>query len=98
MLAIGLTDGAIARQLGRHPRTVQRHVRQFMNDLGTQTRFHAGLPAGRGGLSRGASVLRPPYPRPGRIGALDVRGGSGERTEASASCGALPGRRCSRPR
>jgi DNA-binding CsgD family transcriptional regulator len=47
MLAIGLTDDAIARQLGRHPRTVQRHVRQLMDELGAQTRFQAGLQAAR---------------------------------------------------
>lgn len=47
MLAMGLTDEAIARQLGWHPRTVQRHVRLVMDELGAQTRFQAGLQAVR---------------------------------------------------
>ena len=49
MLAVGLTDEAIGRQLGWHPRTVQRHVRRLMSDLGAQTRFQAGLQAARRG-------------------------------------------------
>lgn len=49
MLAAGLTDEAIARQLGRHQRTVQRHLRRLMSDLGAQTRFQAGLQAARRG-------------------------------------------------
>lgn len=47
MLAMGFTDEAIGRQLGWHARTVQRHVRRVMNDLGAQTRFQAGLQAAR---------------------------------------------------
>lgn len=47
MLAMGLTDEAIGRQLGKHSRTVQRHVRRLMNELGAQTRFQAGLQAAR---------------------------------------------------
>lgn len=50
LLAAGLTDEAIARQLGWHPRTVQRHVRALMEELGAQTRFQAGLQAARRGL------------------------------------------------
>jgi sugar-specific transcriptional regulator TrmB/DNA-binding CsgD family transcriptional regulator len=50
LLAAGLTDEAIARHLGWHPRTVQRHVRALMEDLGAQTRFQAGLQAARRGL------------------------------------------------
>jgi DNA-binding CsgD family transcriptional regulator len=49
MLAAGLTDEAIGRQLGWHPRTVQRHVRRLMTDLGAQTRFQAGLQAAKRG-------------------------------------------------
>jgi len=49
LLAVGLTDEAIGRQLGWHPRTVQRHVRRLMTDLGAQTRFQAGLQAARRG-------------------------------------------------
>jgi DNA-binding CsgD family transcriptional regulator len=49
LLAVGLTDEAIGRQLGWHPRTVQRHVRRLMTELGAQTRFQAGLQAARRG-------------------------------------------------
>jgi DNA-binding CsgD family transcriptional regulator len=49
LLAAGLTDEAIGRQLGWHPRTVQRHVRDLMTELGAQTRFQAGLQAARRG-------------------------------------------------
>ncbi|HEV2450834.1 MAG TPA: helix-turn-helix domain-containing protein [Streptosporangiaceae bacterium] len=49
LLAVGLTDEAIGRQLGWHPRTVQRHVRRLMSELGAQTRFQAGLQAVRRG-------------------------------------------------
>jgi sugar-specific transcriptional regulator TrmB len=49
LLAAGLTDEAIGRQLGAHPRTVQRHVRRLMTELGAQTRFQAGLQAAHRG-------------------------------------------------
>jgi DNA-binding CsgD family transcriptional regulator len=49
LLAAGLTDGAIARQLGTHPRTVQRRVRDLLDKLGAETRFQAGLQAARRG-------------------------------------------------
>ena len=49
LLAAGLTDEAIARHLGWHPRTAQRHVRDLMTELGAQTRFQAGLQAVRRG-------------------------------------------------
>lgn len=49
LLAVGFTDEAIGRQLGWHPRTVQRHVRRLMTELGAQTRFQAGLQAARRG-------------------------------------------------
>ena len=49
LLAAGLTDGAIARQLGTHPRTVQRRVRDLLDKLGAATRFQAGLQAARRG-------------------------------------------------
>jgi DNA-binding CsgD family transcriptional regulator len=49
LLAAGLTDEAIGRQLDWHPRTVQRHVRDLMTELGAQTRFQAGLQAARRG-------------------------------------------------
>lgn len=49
LLAAGLTDEAIARHMGWHPRTAQRHVRDLMAELGAQTRFQAGLQAARRG-------------------------------------------------
>jgi DNA-binding CsgD family transcriptional regulator len=49
LLAAGLTDEAIARHLGTHPRTVQRRVRGLLDKLGAATRFQAGLQAARRG-------------------------------------------------
>ncbi|WP_285742877.1 LuxR C-terminal-related transcriptional regulator [Lentzea sp. NBRC 105346] len=49
LLAAGLTDEAIARQMGLAPRTVQRRVRQLMDRAGAQTRFQAGVQAMRRG-------------------------------------------------
>jgi hypothetical protein len=49
LLAAGFTDEAIGRQLGSHPRTVQRYVRRLMSELGAQTRFQAGLQAAHRG-------------------------------------------------
>ncbi|MGW2933140.1 TrmB family transcriptional regulator [Streptomyces sp. NPDC055722] len=49
LLAAGLTDEAIARHMGWHPRTAQRRVRDLMVELGAQTRFQAGLQAARRG-------------------------------------------------
>lgn len=45
LLLSGLTDEAIARQLGLSHRTVQRRVAAFMTDLGAHTRFQAGVKA-----------------------------------------------------
>jgi DNA-binding NarL/FixJ family response regulator len=45
LLLSGLTDEAIARQLGLSHRTVQRRVAAFMADLGAHTRFQAGVKA-----------------------------------------------------
>ena len=49
LLAAGLTDSAIARHLGTHPRTVQRRVRDLLDRLGAGTRFQAGIQAARRG-------------------------------------------------
>jgi DNA-binding CsgD family transcriptional regulator len=45
LLLSGLTDDAIARQLGVGYRTVQRHIATLMTKLGAHTRFQAGLQA-----------------------------------------------------
>ncbi len=47
LLAAGLTDKSIARQLGIGQRTVQRQVRALLEGLRSQTRFQAGLRVGR---------------------------------------------------
>lgn len=49
LLAAGLTDAAIARQLGTHQRTVQRRVRGLLDRLDASSRFQAGLQAVRHG-------------------------------------------------
>ncbi|MFH8368362.1 response regulator transcription factor [Streptomyces sp. NPDC018031] len=45
MLMQGLTDSAVARQLGMSDRTVRRVVAQLMDRLGAQSRFEAGVRA-----------------------------------------------------
>lgn len=47
LLAAGLTDEGIARQLGISTRTVQRLIREFMDACGARTRFQAGVQAAR---------------------------------------------------
>lgn len=49
LLAAGLKDEAIARQLGVSPRTVRRRLTQLLELLGARTRFQAGLQAGKRG-------------------------------------------------
>ncbi|MFF2144017.1 LuxR C-terminal-related transcriptional regulator [Kitasatospora sp. NPDC058190] len=50
LLAAGLTDESIARQLGVSTRTVQRWVRELMDRFGARTRFQAGIQAARAEL------------------------------------------------
>ncbi len=47
LLAVGMKDDAIARQLGLSPRTVQRRVQELCERLDARTRFHAGFLAAR---------------------------------------------------
>lgn len=50
LLAAGLTDESIARQMGVSTRTVQRWVREVMDRFGARTRFQAGIQAARADL------------------------------------------------
>ncbi|MFI6095314.1 helix-turn-helix domain-containing protein [Lentzea sp. NPDC051213] len=56
LLATGLPDRSIAKQLGLSYRTYQRRLHRLMAELGAQTRFQAGLRA----AARGAGSLLPP--------------------------------------
>lgn len=49
LLAMGLTDSAIARAQGWSERTTQRRIRRLMEHLGATTRFQASLTAARRG-------------------------------------------------
>ena len=49
LLAAGLTDSAIARQLGLSVRTVERRISKVMTGLKANTRFQAGVVLGRSG-------------------------------------------------
>ncbi|MFC7641848.1 helix-turn-helix domain-containing protein [Streptosporangium lutulentum] len=53
LLAAGLKDDAIARQLDVSLRTVQRRVRSLCDHLGAGTRFQAGLLAAHQNLLGG---------------------------------------------
>lgn len=50
LLAAGLKDESIARQLGISTRTLSRRAAELMDDLGARTRFQCGLQAARLGL------------------------------------------------
>ncbi|HEX6444561.1 MAG TPA: helix-turn-helix domain-containing protein [Streptosporangiales bacterium] len=50
LLAAGLKDDAIARQLGLSSRTVGRRIAALLERLGARTRFQAGVAAQRRGL------------------------------------------------
>ena len=50
LLAAGLKDEAIARQLGVSLRTVHRRTSQLLDGVGARTRFQAGLRAAQLGL------------------------------------------------
>ncbi|MFB6818429.1 helix-turn-helix transcriptional regulator [Streptomyces sp. NPDC056347] len=49
LLHVGLTDAAIARQLGMGHRTVQRRLHTLMDEVGAATRFQLGWYAARAG-------------------------------------------------
>ncbi|GAA1876269.1 helix-turn-helix transcriptional regulator [Lapillicoccus jejuensis] len=50
LMAAGLTDESIARELGVSERTVARRIAALQRDLGVQSRFQLGVQAGRRGL------------------------------------------------
>ncbi|WP_022921002.1 hypothetical protein [Ornithinimicrobium pekingense] len=54
LLALGLKDEAVARQLGLSLRTVRRRIATLMAEHGADTRYQLGLAAGRLGLLDGA--------------------------------------------
>jgi len=49
LLGAGMTDQAIARHLGLSYRTTRRRIAAVMDSLGSESRFQAGLQAGRNG-------------------------------------------------
>ena len=49
LLASGLKDDAIARQLGLSTRTMRRRIRNLLDDLAAANRFQAGVQAARRG-------------------------------------------------
>ncbi|MET4646553.1 DNA-binding CsgD family transcriptional regulator/sugar-specific transcriptional regulator TrmB [Streptomyces atratus] len=56
LLYVGLTDAAIARQLGMGHRTVQRRLQSLMVEVGAATRFQLGWRAARSGWLDGADA------------------------------------------
>nr|WP_281358865.1 helix-turn-helix transcriptional regulator [Flexivirga aerilata] len=50
LMANGVSDAAISRQLGISSRTVERRVRVIMDRVNATTRFQAGVLAARQGL------------------------------------------------
>ncbi|WP_377268713.1 helix-turn-helix transcriptional regulator [Peterkaempfera sp. SMS 1(5)a] len=63
LLHVGLTDAAIARQLGMGHRTVQRRLQVLMASVGAVTRFQLGWHAAAAG-SLDADAARPGAPPP----------------------------------
>lgn len=62
LLATGLSDDAVARQLGLSVRSVRRKIAEMMDDLGAVTRFQAGVLAERAGLLESHIDLLLPAP------------------------------------
>jgi hypothetical protein len=52
LMAAGLKDDVIARQLGMATRTCRRYMAEILNDLGASSRFEAGVKAVQLGLVR----------------------------------------------
>ena len=49
LMAVGMKDDAIARQLGMSPRTLRRRSQELLAELGAGNRFQAGVEAARRG-------------------------------------------------
>ncbi len=49
LMAVGMKDEAIARQLGMSPRTLRRRSQELLAELGAGNRFQAGVEAARRG-------------------------------------------------
>jgi DNA-binding CsgD family transcriptional regulator len=64
LLLSGLTDEAIARQLGVSYRTAQRRIAALIERLGVHTRFQAGVQAALRETSRAADLTDPARPEP----------------------------------
>ena len=71
MLALGLKDRTVARQLGISERTLDRRVSELMDALGARTRFQAGILAAQRGWLAGPNGGR----RDGANGADPSPGG-----------------------
>ncbi|MEV7184099.1 hypothetical protein [Kitasatospora sp. NPDC093102] len=56
LLAAGEKDDTTARRLGMSTRTCRRHIAELLARLGAQSRFQAGVPAEREGLTVPADV------------------------------------------
>ncbi|MFI7691251.1 hypothetical protein ACIBQ6_19425 [Nonomuraea sp. NPDC049655] len=71
LLLTGLTDEAVARQLGIGYRTAQRRIDELMARLGAHTRFQAGVQAAR---SHARSTPEDPHGAYGRPGLMSLPG------------------------
>lgn len=90
LLLSGLTDEAIARQLGRSHRSVQRRVAALMAELGAHTRFQAGAQAA---LRGGAVPHSPAAPgAPSTTGKQPGTPGASSDSAASSQAPASPSR------
>ena len=49
LMAVGMKDDAIARQLGISPRTLRRRSQELLVELAAGNRFQAGVEAARRG-------------------------------------------------
>ncbi|WP_406385335.1 LuxR family transcriptional regulator [Streptomyces sp. NBC_01618] len=75
LLHVGLTDAAIARQLGMGHRTVQRRLHGLMDEVGAATRFQLGWYAARAGWLDDETVNSvPPQVVPGHTARAPCRG------------------------